>query len=137
MNCAEPPVYGGNPIPMIEPMLASAVDVSTPSSRHFWVSSASANNIRSIMSCSGMLALPDLHVSRSLGRVRRVGATLVLDTLARCHGDLVHQLEVELVGQLQRRGRVAGLATCLLDAGGAEAPSAPGGGLGGKGCGGA
>ncbi len=27
MNCAEPPVYGGKPMPMIEPMLASAVDV--------------------------------------------------------------------------------------------------------------
>nr|VTO99416.1 hypothetical protein BIN_B_01927 [Mycobacterium kansasii] len=52
---------------MIDPMFASAVDVSTPSSRHFWVSRASANSIRSIMSCSGGADVPDLNVSRSPG----------------------------------------------------------------------
>ena len=55
-------------MPMMDPMLASAVDVSTPSSRHFWVSSASANSIRSIMSCSGGCEEPDLNVSRRPGQ---------------------------------------------------------------------
>ena len=54
-------------MPMIEPMLASAVDVSTPSSMHFCVSIASANSIRSIMSCSGGSEVPDLNVSRRPG----------------------------------------------------------------------
>ncbi|CNU44592.1 Uncharacterised protein [Mycobacterium tuberculosis] len=67
MNWALPPVHGGKPMPMIEPMLASAVDVSTPSSRHFWVSSASANSMRSIMSCRGGCDEPDLNVSRKPG----------------------------------------------------------------------
>ena len=60
-------MYGGKPMPMIEPMFASAVDVSTPSSMHFWVSSASANSIRSIMSCSGSSVVPDLNVSARPG----------------------------------------------------------------------
>ena len=67
MYWAVPPVHGGKPMPMIEPMLASAVDVSTPSSRHFWVSSASANSIRSIMSCSGGCDVPERNVSRRPG----------------------------------------------------------------------
>ncbi len=52
-------------MPMIEPMLASAVDVMTPSSKHFWVSMASMNSMRSIRSCSGGVAEPDLKWSRS------------------------------------------------------------------------
>ncbi|SKU28441.1 Uncharacterised protein [Mycobacteroides abscessus subsp. abscessus] len=58
-------------MPKIEPMLASAVDVSTPSSKHFCVSMASANNMRSMRSCSGGLAgsapLRVLNVSRRPG----------------------------------------------------------------------
>ena len=53
MYCAAPPVLGGNPIPMIEPMLAAAADSMTPSSKHFAVSSASAKSIRSFTSRSG------------------------------------------------------------------------------------
>ena len=68
MYCAAPPVHGGNPMPMMEPMLASAVVVITPSSKHFWVSSASANSIRSIMSCKGGVEEPELNVSRRPGQ---------------------------------------------------------------------
>ena len=49
--------------------------------------------------------------------MRLVDAAVVLDALAGGDGDLVHELQVELVGQLQRRRRVAGLRTRLLDAG--------------------
>ena len=51
-----------------------------------------------------------------LGRVRLVLAARVLDTLPAGDGDLVHQLEVQLVRQLQRRRRVTGLRTRALDA---------------------
>ena len=54
MNWAAPPVFGGKPMPMIDPMLAAAADSMTPSSKHFAVSSASANSIRSFMSRSGI-----------------------------------------------------------------------------------
>ncbi len=40
-------------MPMIEPMLAAAADSMTPSSKHFAVSSASANSIRSLTSWNG------------------------------------------------------------------------------------
>ena len=50
-------------MPMIEPMLASAVVVNTSSSMHFCVSSASANSIRSIMSRNGISVVPELKVS--------------------------------------------------------------------------
>ena len=53
MNWAAPPVIGGKPMPMIEPMFAAAADSMTPSSKHFAVSSASANSIRSLMSRNG------------------------------------------------------------------------------------
>ena len=54
MNWVAPPVLGGKPMPMIEPMLAAADEVMTPSSKHLAVSSASMNSSRSFMSWSGI-----------------------------------------------------------------------------------
>lgn len=62
-----PPVQPGNPIPKIEPMLASATDVSTPSSSSLTVSSASENSIRSCMSSKGIRASSRVKCSRSPG----------------------------------------------------------------------
>jgi len=53
MNWAAPPVFGGKPMPMIDPMLAAADDSMTPSSKHRAVSIASANSIRSFTSANG------------------------------------------------------------------------------------
>src|SRR5690606_25706457 len=50
MYCSTPPVHAGKPIPKIEPILASATDVNTPSSTHRTDSRASANSIRSCRS---------------------------------------------------------------------------------------
>jgi hypothetical protein len=52
-------------MPKIESMLQSADEVMTPSSMHFCFSIASANSIRSIMSCNGRVDEPELNVSRS------------------------------------------------------------------------
>ena len=57
MNCAAPPVIGGKPMPMIEPMLAAAADSITPSSKHFAVSSASTKSSRSLTSSNGSCSL--------------------------------------------------------------------------------
>src|SRR5699024_2864278 len=48
-----PPVHAGNPMPKIDPILASGTEVSTPSSRHLIVSIASAKSIRSCGSAKG------------------------------------------------------------------------------------
>src|SRR5690554_6723324 len=64
MYCSTPPVHAGKPIPKIEPMLASATDVSTPSSTHRTDSRASANSIRSCRSVKGTSAVPELNSSR-------------------------------------------------------------------------
>ena len=45
-------------MPMMEPMLASATEVRTPSSRQRTVSSASEKSIRSFMSSKGIVGSP-------------------------------------------------------------------------------
>ena len=51
MYCSTPPVHAGKPMPMIEPMLASAVCTITPSSTQRADSTASMTSIRSSSSC--------------------------------------------------------------------------------------
>jgi DNA-binding LacI/PurR family transcriptional regulator len=59
MNCSAPPWKGAKPQPKIEPMLPSATDLSTPSSRQRTASLACANIRRSISSfCSGCRGAP-------------------------------------------------------------------------------
>ena len=65
MNCAAPPVFGGKPMPMIEPMLAAAADSITPSSKHFAVSSASTKSSRSFTSSNGTCSSATGNVSAS------------------------------------------------------------------------
>jgi hypothetical protein len=55
MYCRTPPVQPGKPMPMIEPMFASATVSMTPSSRHLTDSSASMNSIRSSRSRSAIV----------------------------------------------------------------------------------
>jgi hypothetical protein len=52
-------------MPKIEPMLASAAEVSTPSSTQCTVSIASANSMRSWRSTNGISFVPDLKASRT------------------------------------------------------------------------
>ncbi len=65
-----PPVQAGKPMPMMEPMLASATDVSTPSSKQRTVSSASEKSIRSFMSVKGISAPGFVKCSRRPGHRR-------------------------------------------------------------------
>ena len=62
-----PPVQPGKPMPKMEPMLASATEVSTPSSKQRTVSSASEKSIRSCMSMNGTSASGLAKCSRSPG----------------------------------------------------------------------
>ncbi len=56
-------------MPMMEPMLASAIEVSTPSSRQRTVSRASEKSIRSFMSMNGMSASGLAKCSRRPGQM--------------------------------------------------------------------
>src|SRR5690606_11983127 len=67
MNCTTPPVHAGKPMPKIEPMLASATVLITPSSKHRTVSTAWENRNRSFRSSNGTSPDPESNASRSPG----------------------------------------------------------------------
>ena len=109
MNCSAPPWNGAKPQPKMLPMLASATERSTPSSKQRAASLACANIRRSISSrCARLFAPPAGTARASPGHKRLSLVGVVVEALARLLADAAD------LAQLAHHGhaRVLGVRPC-------------------------